>query len=468
MINPGEPIQQAVDRNPEGTAFIIKSGVHRLQQVIPKNGNTFTGEPGAIMNGANLLQSFTKSGHYWVASGQTQQGPVHGVCLLNPDGRTRYEGCRYAEDLFMDDVPLWHVTTLGEVGPGKWHFDYAADKIYLADNPSGRKVEVSVTRYAFGGRAQHVTIRGLIIEKYAVPAQFGAINGADASDVLSTAWLIQHCEVRLNHGRGIHTGHQMHILNNFVHHNGQLGIGGLGDNILVEGNEIAYNNYAGFAADWEAGGSKWVKTRHLVVRGNYSHHNKGPGLWTDIDNIYTLYEHNRVVANMEAGIFHEISYDVVIRNNTAQKNGQRLDPWLYGAQILISNSRNAQVYKNTVEVDATTGNGIALIQQNRGTGAYGPYITIGNAVYDNVIVYLGNHGLSGATADHDPEVMLHGNNRFDANHYHVLRLDKRWIWGEPKDWQGFKGTGQESYGSADIHVSGLPAPTELRILSPSP
>src|SRR5436853_427473 len=40
------------------------------------------------------------------------------------------------------------------------------------------------------------------------------------------------------------------------------------------------NNYAGFSQGWEAGGAKSVKTRNLVVRGNYSHH-KGPGLWTE-------------------------------------------------------------------------------------------------------------------------------------------------------------------------------------------
>ena len=39
-----------------------------------------------------------------------------------------------------------------------------------------------------------------------------------------------------------------------------------------------------------------------------------------------------------------------------------------GAQILISTSQNAEVYQNTVEVDALAGNGIAIIQQDRGSG----------------------------------------------------------------------------------------------------
>jgi hypothetical protein len=35
-INPGEDIQAIVDAYPEGTAFIIKSGIHRMQEIWPK------------------------------------------------------------------------------------------------------------------------------------------------------------------------------------------------------------------------------------------------------------------------------------------------------------------------------------------------------------------------------------------------------------------------------------------------
>jgi parallel beta-helix repeat protein len=451
IINPGDSIQKAVDSNPEGTAFTIKAGVYRLQQVIPRNGNTFIGEPGAIMSGAKLLSSFTQAGNNWVASRQTQQGHGAGLCRLNPDGVTRYEGCQYPEDLFIDNVPLWHVTTLSEVAPGKWYFDYAADKIYFGDNSTGHTVETSVMPYAFAGSASNVTIRGLTIEKYAVPAQSGAIHAVNwQTDAPSTRWVIENCEIRLNHGAGIRTSHQMQILNNYIHHNGQLGLGGLGDNMLIEGNEIAHNNYAGFSSGWEAGGSKWVRTNHLTVRNNSSHHNKGPGLWTDGDNINTVYDMNTVTDNDDAGIFHEISYDATIRNNTVRNNGKAPDNrWLYGAQILISSSRNAQVYRNRVEVDALAGNGIAIIQQNRGTGLYGPYVTIGNYIHHNVVTYRGDHGLSGAAADFNPDAMFNGNNLFDYNTYHAPHLhSSRWVWGgKKKDWQGFKAVGQEPHGS---------------------
>ena len=45
-IFPGDDINSIVDNNPEGTTFIIKAGVHRMQEIWPKNGNTFWGEAG--------------------------------------------------------------------------------------------------------------------------------------------------------------------------------------------------------------------------------------------------------------------------------------------------------------------------------------------------------------------------------------------------------------------------------------
>ena len=461
VINLGDDIQSAVDSNPTGTTFIIKAGVHRFQSVVPKDGDSFIGEPGAIISGARLLASFQQEGQYWVATGQTQQGQVHGSCISG------YSGCRYPEDLFINDIPLWQVTTIDEVGPGKWYFDYDADKIYMAEDPTGGKVETSVTSDAFHGDAGNVTIRGLIIEKYASSAQHGTIHGQRGTNgPFGSDWLVEDNVVRWNHGAGIKMGHRMQVLRNNIHTNGQLGIGvGHGGitteaiGILVEGNEIAYNNYAGFNWGWEAGGSKFTRTNGLSVRNNYVHHNKGPGLWTDIDNVYTLYEGNIVEDNDGMGIFHEISYDAVIRNNTVKRNSRPWSPWLYGAQIMISSSRNTEVQGNMVVVAADGGNGITMVQQNRGTGAYGPRITINNYVHHNQITYLDNSGVSGGAADFDHDTFYNGNNEFDYNIYHAPRLDlSRWKWKETRDWSGFKAAGREANGVADsLPISSPPA-----------
>ena len=432
-----------------------------MQAIEPKEGDVYSGEVGTILSGARLLSSFSREGNYWVALGQTQQGEISGVCD-NVSPR-----CSYPEDLFFDDVPLRHVATLSQVSSGRFFFDYTADKIYFADDPTGHKVEASVTPFAFNSTANNVTVQGMTIEKYATPSQRGAVGWWGDG----TGWIIENNELRLNHGLGTHLGTQGIVRGNLIHNNGHLGLAAEGDRILIERNEISFNNYAGFDPGWEAGGAKMVLTTSLQVRCNYVHGNKGPGLWTDIDTMNTLYERNIVTNNSGAGIFHEISYDAVIRDNVVKGNGQTLYPWLWGAQILISTAQNVQVFNNVVEVASAGGNGIGIVHQDRTSepGLYGTHKSANNFVYNNKITYLADVGTnrswsggspapaqSGAAADYDwANFWRSGNNQFNFNNYHAPSLSAyHWTWGDlDLNWSSFRSHGQDLNGTADTIVT---------------
>jgi len=421
-IYPGTDIQTVIGKYSTGTTFTLKAGVHRLQRLTPKDGNTFVGEPGAILSGAMLVTSFVREGSYWTASGLTVTDASAGSC--EDDSPL----CNRSQEFFLDDVRLKRVGSAAEVTSGRWYFDTGARKAYLADDPTGRKAELSVTSYAFQSTAHNVTIRGLIIEKYANAAQRGAIHAQDAPD-----WIVRDNDVRLNHGVGIRIGPRMQAINNKIHHQGQLGIGGEGADALVENNEISYNNAAGFSAGWEAGGSKFVKTSGLIVRGNFSHHTRGPGLWTDFDNINTLYEGNRVEDNRDEGIFHEISYAAVIRNNTIARNGFGRAEWVYGAGIVISASPNVEIYGNTVTDNAR---GITALQQNRGSGSYGTFSVENLYVHDNIITMKavatddsGHGNATGLAQDvGDLSYFTSRNNRFQNNTYYLGSASNYFEW----------------------------------------
>jgi len=96
----------------------------------------------------------------------------------------------------------------------------------------------------------------------------------------------------------------MQIIGNYIHHNSQIGIDSnnistsTGKNIVVDFNEIAYNDYRrDFDPGWEAGGTKFWATSNLKVTNNYVHDNIGAGLWSDTDNINTtnVYVHEDTV-----------------------------------------------------------------------------------------------------------------------------------------------------------------------------
>ena len=100
------------------------------------------------------------------------------------------------ETVFLDNTPLKPVDALSKVVPGTFYFDYAADKIYIADNPTGHTVEAGKLTDAFHGSATNVTVQNLVIEKYDPQIQDGAIRGGQG-------WTIRDNEVRLNYAVGI-------------------------------------------------------------------------------------------------------------------------------------------------------------------------------------------------------------------------------------------------------------------------
>ena len=415
VILPGEDIQAKLDAQPAGTRFTIAAGTHRLQTIRPKDGVQLIGAAGAVLSGARVLTQFERDGSLWVVTGQAQENSLAGQCEATAPM------CRQPEDLFIDNRRLEPVASKGEVAAGKWFFDRASDRVYFADDPAGRVVEIGVVPHAFVGAADGVVIQNITIEKYATPAQQGAVQGDQSRN-----WTLENVDVRLNHGTGIRLGDGMRVLRSRVTSNGQLGIGGSGRGILIESTEIAYNNAAGYKQAWEAGGTKFARTEDLVVRGNHVHHNAGHGLWTDIDNIRTLYEFNRCEDNALSGIFHEISYGATIRDNTARRNGAGSPVWVDGAGILVNSSRDVEIYNNTVDGNA---NGIAAVQSARGTGRYGDYRVANLYVHDNVITLVrGSTGL--VQNEGSAAVFQDSTNRFRNNRYIIGYAGRPFAWND--------------------------------------
>jgi hypothetical protein len=413
-INPGDDAAAAVNSHGTGTTFFFHNGIHRMQSIQVKDGDTFVGDTGAVLSGARLLTSFGRQGSYYVVSGQTQHGdsvPGSTNCLASSPR------CSYPEDLFFDNVPLAHVSQLSNVGPGKWFFDYSAQKIYFADDPTGHTVETSVTPFAFYGQADNVTIQNLTIEKYATPAQNGAILCAVIQNRAPQGhnWVVKDNTIRLNHGAAVFASDRMQILRNKIYKNGQMGLLGDGDSVLVQDNEISYNNYAGYEPGWEAGGTKFVGTTNIVLRGNYSHDNLGTGLWLDYNNSSFLIENNHTKNNMLYGIQQEIGQGGIIRNNVVENEGSNPTApstamW-YSGGINVSASSGVEVYGNTV---TNCINGIGAIQADRGAAFYVKNLN----VHDNTIVQNGGTASGivkmGST---DDSIFNSWNNHFQHNTY---------------------------------------------------
>lgn len=426
-LDPGTSIQAAVEGADEGAAFCLKNGVHRVQVIRPKRGQSFYGEGQTILNGSRLLTSFSQEERYWVASGQEQHGRQHGVCARE------HPACGLPEGLFIDDKPLVQVLNKEEVDAGKFYFDHGNGRIYFADDPRGRKVEATVGVFAFESRASNVLIRNLTVEKYASVAQKGAIHAGKA-----VGWVVENCELRLNSGAGLATGTGSRVRRCDIHHNGQLGIGGGGDDVLIESNRVWANNVRGFSSRWEAGGVKLALGDGIIFRGNHIYDNIGPGLWCDINCRNALYEDNVVERNYGPGLFHEISFSAVIRNNIVRHNAVDGWGWFWDDDILIAASESVDVYGNKLTVSPGKC-GIMLIDQSRPMEGPmkggGKYKTRNNKIHDNEMTFE-DAACAGGASDAEPgdenfSVITDGNNVFDRNSYRVPLNSgpQRFSWG---------------------------------------
>ena len=265
-------------------------------------------------------------------------------------------------------------------------------------------------------------ISNLTVEKYASVAQKGAIQTTEG-----TGWTIENCEMRWNSGAGIGIGTGGRVRGCDIHHNGQTGIAGHGRDILIENNRIWSNNIYGFDYTWEAGGVKIALSDGVTFRGNHVHDNIGPGLWCDIDCRDVVYDGNLVENNQDIGIFHEISFKAVIRNNVVRHNGSGHRGGFWRAEIGVAASQDVEVKNNTLTV-AAGGCGIVLIDQGRPTRNAGKYKTRNNTIHDNDLTFEGAACAGGVSdvsfLDENFAIITDGNNSFDSNLYRVARAQR--------------------------------------------
>jgi hypothetical protein len=430
-LSPGSDIQSAVSDAPEGTTFFLLPGVYRMQSVKPKNGDAFVGQGTVNMNGAKVLTfSADASGSgLWVATAPVILGAAYPCQTSSPL-------CDQIQDLFIDNVLQQPAVALSGLTAGSWYIDQGSGQVYVPSDPTGHVVEIGAQSSAFYGTATGVQISNVTVEKYANHAQQGVIgNGRENS-----GWTVDSVEVRWNHGAGLELGENGTLSHSFIHHNGQIEIVMGGVNCQALNNEDSWNNYAGFDTFWEAGGSKFWATTNLLVQGNYVHDNNGFGLWTDTDNVGTVYTGNTVITNFTGGILHEVSFSSIISNNNVMGNGNM--------QIELANSSNGEVYGNTVEVLNGRGDGIVLSNANRGSGPLGAYIAANDHVHDNTVTYMGANGYSGIVDTSVGSTAI--GNSFDSDRY-ILKIGSRnsslWMWFNGMDWSGFQVAGQEANGT---------------------
>lgn len=404
QVSPGtDTLAAAMVGKPAGTTYLLLAGVHRFtDSVLPLVGDTIQGEQGAYVRGC-VVTAFTPSGGHWAATGQTQDfyvtyGDANPAACL-PSSPL----CYRRELVFFNGTQLTPVGSLGALASGKFFFDYAADTIYIADDPTGAEVEVtngSGALIGFGGSNINVTVRNLIFERFGG----GLTSPGERHDIIKAVdgWLVEGCEIRYTSAIGIVGYYTATIRNNYIHHCGQHGL--VGRAALWEGNVVTYNNTAGFDPNTDGAGTKFSHSTNMVVRGNSCLNNNGNGIWSDFDNKGATYENNIIRNNAWGGIDNEVNCFATVRYNVFDSNnaanaGKSL---YFLGQIYSSNSRDLEIYGNDITVGSGT-HGVSIRGDvaSKTTAQCGTYANSNVSVHDNVIRLAtgSQHGYCGLLAN---------------------------------------------------------------------
>jgi hypothetical protein len=483
QVLPSESLDALVASHDAGTTFCLLPGTHHDSVVSLKDGDTFTSPSGTttdgvIENGATTLTGWkqvTVDGvAYWTAAGGTPLPPTYDSTKCE----TAFPGCFYPQNLYFNGADYAHVLALSQVTSGTWFYDFTGsagpiNNVYLSDDPTGQTVELGVLSHAFNSStAAHVTVQGLIVEKYASVIQSSAI-WAQAPD-----WLIQNNEVRLNHANGIggRDAPGIQILNNNTHDNGDLGIGGGGLSGVVSHNAIVHNNIDHTLAGFGAGGFKVGGSFNLLVSYNLVQDNLGNGLHADAWSDGVTFDHNTVSGNLGQGIREEISNNGAITNNVVYANGigSPNEPGMKSAQIASASSSHETIENNVVAYAVTSSGGIEVgYSTARGGCDAGCTIPVGMKASGNLIYLAGtlwaatlldtSDAGEGRTTASDWEVP----GIFDSNTYCVTALP--WTattWLRSTDVQSYdsvdltqwQDAGQDVHGSISTQCPPAPSP----------
>lgn len=177
-----------------------------------------------------------------------------------------------------------------------------------------------VNDYAFTQDNENVTIKYLTIQNFDTPQNEGAVNHDSG-----VGWTIEYNTIQNNGGGGVFAGSDNTLRYNCLKDNGQYGFQVYSDdvggpqNVLLDHNEIVGNNQD----DWESqivgcgctGGGKFWEASHVTVTNNYVHDNLSVALWADTNDNDFLIEGNYIEGNNGQGIFYEIAYNMIVRNN---------------------------------------------------------------------------------------------------------------------------------------------------------
>lgn len=328
---PVRTVQQAVRLADPGASIEIAAGrYHESVQVYAKQVH-LSAAPGAtvVFDGAIDIDTWTPQAGRWWAPWSTDF--ERSGAPFTTDARPE---AGWPEQFFVDDRNLREVASVAAVVPGTFYYDRNVDRVWIADDPTGRDVAGSALNWGlYLNKADGSSVSGVTVERYATQTRNMAAVRAYADDLV-----LEDLIVRDNARMGVSViGDRVRVERVDAVGNGHLGLHAhRTTELLISGAYVSGNNHEEFDAFHSAGGIKATETKGFVVEKSTVVDNAGPGVWSDLDASDVVIVSNWIAGNTRSGVEVELSSDVIVADNTIHDNGeagvwvlesQRVDVW---------------------------------------------------------------------------------------------------------------------------------------------
>jgi parallel beta-helix repeat protein len=341
--SPLRSIQNAVKKAGSGSTIVIRQGVYRESIGYVDKKLTFQPYPHeqVWIKGSIVVTGWVQDGSIWRKDNWTYKFTPNSDngYIIDP----AYPMAKYVDQAFVDGKPLKQVGSKTEVVGGTFFVNYAANQLFIGDNPAGRTVEGSTIAICMNlgfGSADSV-VRGLGFVHFAPNMSLEAGPAAVIGNAQRLTFENNTFAYNSNRGLALWAMDSVVRGNVFIY-NGEGGLTGYAAHgTIIEGNYIGYNNTEHFKAGWDANGAKLGTSNGVIWRGNVVEYNFGGGLWCDYQCQDNVFVRNIVRYNGPShGIFYEVSQGGIIASNVIYGNE--------GSGIGLSRSSSTKVYNNSL------------------------------------------------------------------------------------------------------------------------
>lgn len=443
-----------------------------------------------IIKGSDVITGWTVSeGAIWKAK-------------LAPTARPTTWQTKDVRQVFTRDGVLFEgerlarVTQREQMTEGTFLSDANAGLLFVwlpgSASPNEHPPEASVRGAWLNVEANHIVIRGFQMRH----ASTTAIANWPACNLKGDDITLENCQITWGDFVGLSVnGSHIRVRNSLIACHGAAGMGGTGEDNLIEGCRVVYNNVSRYDPNWHAGGAKLIPNfRHSIVRHNEFAHNLGPGLWLDTGCDDNVLDGNITHDNEGPGIIVEISRYNLVSNNLSYANRNflsgpyrnekgeatersmsedRIAPSRFfkpyhagdGRGIYVSSAPGTKVLHNTVYLNE--GEGVCVEGPPRPVGGV-DYRTRDYVVANNISVFNKGSQLTLRGAEGTEKIPC-------ISDYNCLfavgAVLAKYGWNGPAaltlpDWQ--KASGQDAHSlDADPHFA-APAMDDFRLLASSP